>query len=302
MGAPLRAVWSFWSKPFLAQTGWGWYEPLHHLLAWGLSHHLARRHYAETVLVTDDYGQRLLVDRLGLRFTHVSTELERLRRVDADWWVLGKLVAYRMQDKPFVHLDNDVFLWRPLPAHLIEADVFSQCPEDHAFQGWHGQEIEDAFARHGVDLPVEWEWSRSQSSTRYREENTGIFGGTRTDFVRHYASVAVDLVLNPAHATIWAQMPTRRPFNWIVEQFLCTACADYHRLHPESSFRGIRVRHLFGSMGEAFDPAATSRAGYTHLMGDAKSNAKVARRLEERVRQEDPVLFARCVRMTRGAA
>ena len=69
----MRAVWSFWSRPFQAQQA-RWSAPLHHLLAWGLSLATARRHFPETVLVTDREGKKLLVDTLGLQFGTVSTE------------------------------------------------------------------------------------------------------------------------------------------------------------------------------------------------------------------------------------
>src|SRR5471032_2830482 len=121
----MRAVWSFWSKPFLAFKGRVWLEPLHHLLAWGLSVRLASKHYPDTMLVTDQAGAELLVERLGLRFTHVRTDLEQLRHADVGWWALGKLFAYSVQDRPFVHLDTDVFLWKQLPARLEGAAVFS---------------------------------------------------------------------------------------------------------------------------------------------------------------------------------
>jgi len=62
------------------------------------------------MLVTDTEGARLLVDKLGLRFTTVMTTLTALDDADPEWWVLGKLWAYRAQTEPFVHLDNDVFL------------------------------------------------------------------------------------------------------------------------------------------------------------------------------------------------
>src|SRR5579871_3789824 len=162
----MRAVWSFWSRPFEAHKCFIWHKPLHHLLAWGLSLRAAARHYPETVLITDRAGKKLLVDQLGLSFTHVSTELERLRDVDLDWWALGKLVAYNIQDRPFVHLDTDVFLWKPLPLHLTQATVFAQNPE---YPGFHATsnygappEIERSFAADGIELPVEWRWARSR--------------------------------------------------------------------------------------------------------------------------------------------
>jgi hypothetical protein len=78
----MRAVWSFWSKPFAAHMARAWHEPKYYLLAWGLSLRLAREYYPETLLVTDTAGKGLLVDRLGLEFAEVSTELDRLRDVD----------------------------------------------------------------------------------------------------------------------------------------------------------------------------------------------------------------------------
>lgn len=79
-------------------------------------------------LVTDTAGKALLVDRMGLEFAEVSTELDRLRDVDPGWWPLGKLIAYNLQDRPFVHLDNDVFLWRALPAALPRRPFLRSAP------------------------------------------------------------------------------------------------------------------------------------------------------------------------------
>src|SRR5262249_42856235 len=109
-----RAVWSYWSKPYEARRHEPWPSERHHLLSWVLSTMTARRHYGETTLCTDDAGARLLVDGIGLEFEHVSTALNALHVSNPDWWALGKLYAYRMQTEPFVHIDSDVFLWRPL--------------------------------------------------------------------------------------------------------------------------------------------------------------------------------------------
>jgi len=188
----VRAVWSWWSKPYDAGRGFCWRKPIHHLLAWGQSFRLVQAHYPETVLVTDGPGRALLVDKLGLPFTHVSTELDRLRDADPRLWALSKLVAYSLQDKPFVHLDSDVFLWRPLPARVTSAPVLAQHPETGDPDG--PRVIEDAFARAGLSLPAEWRWSRSHSARTSREANCGILGGTNVGFIRHYAQLALDIV------------------------------------------------------------------------------------------------------------
>ncbi|HEY0342098.1 MAG TPA: DUF6734 family protein [Steroidobacteraceae bacterium] len=299
----MRAVWSFWSKPFLAFKGRIWREPVHHLLAWGLSLRAARKHYPETVLVTDYAGAELLVGRLGLEFAHVCTDLECLRTADVGWWALGKLLAYSLQDRPFVHIDTDVFLWKPLPPSVANAAVFAQCPEDHSVDEWCGpRDIEAAFAKHSLTLPAEWEWARSRSTDGFREDNCGILGGTRVDFIRYYAQMALDLVRAPAHAAAWAELPQKASYNMMIEQFWLAACLDYHRFHPNSPYQGIRVKHLFPTFAQAFDPRAAARVGYTHLMGDAKGNAAVVERLERRVQQEDREFYRHCMQLTRTVA
>ena len=300
----MRAVWSFWSKPFLAFKGRIWREPWHHLLAWGLSVRLASKHYPDTMLVTDQAGAELLVERLGLRFTHVRTDLEQLRHADVGWWALGKLFAYSMQDRPFVHLDTDVFLWKRLPARLEGAAVFTQCPETHPpLDEWCGPgDIEAAFAAHNLVLPPEWQWTRSQPSVGFREENCGILGGTRVDFIRHFSQLGLELALNPVYAQAWAKLPYKAGYMMMIEQFLLAACLDYHRVHPGSPFSGIRGRHLFSSWAQAFDPLVTARVGYTHLLGDAKTHPGITQRLEHRMQREDPELFRRCIRVAQTAS
>lgn len=298
----MRAVWSFWSKPYYAYKGRVWHSPFHHFLAWGLSLNLARKHYPDTLLVTDNAGKALLIDHLGLPFASVSTELERIRKADVGWWALGKLVAYNIQDKPFVHLDTDVFLWKALPKQIAGASVFAQCPEHfHSIDdGYSPREVEHAFARHNLRLPVEWEYSRSKGERYFREENCGIVGGTRYDFFRHFSDVALDLVLNPAKAPAWAIFAGKECLTMIVEQFMLSACLDYHRFHPSSPYRGIAIRYLFPSFEEAYNPQLAARVGFTHLLGDIKSNPGVAKLLEKRVQHEDQPFYQHCLRLSQN--
>ncbi|MBX6361748.1 MAG: hypothetical protein IRZ03_16915 [Acidobacterium ailaaui] len=294
----MRAVWSFWSKPFLAAKGRTWKTQFHHLLSWGLSLRLARKHYPETVLVTDRAGKSLLVDHLGLSFAHVSTELDRLRHADPSFWALGKLVAYSIQDQPFLHLDTDVFLWTRLPSSMEQAPVFAQCPEQHSIdQHYSPRTIECLFDRHQLSLPAEWEWSRSRWERHFREENCGILGGVNTAFLRDYATTALSLIMSPSHACAWAQIHEKDGFNQILEQFWLSACLDYHRFMPDSEYPGLYVRHLFPSLDVALRPGQAERTGFTHLLGDAKQSAFVTKRLEDRMLHEDPDLYRQCARL-----
>lgn len=299
----MRAVWSFWSKPFEHGMGWGWDDPVHHLLAWGLSVRLARRRFPETALVTDSPGRALLVDHLGLRFTRVSTELDQLAGVDPSLWALGKLLAYSVQEEPFIHLDTDVFLWQALPLRLLEAPVLAQNPE-RFYLGDHvagPRIVERGFARDQLSLPDEWEWSRSCWGKHLRQANCGIVGGTDVAFLRYYASLALELVLDPQHATVWGAIPDRESVTTTIEQFLLAACVEFHRSHPTSPFRGVHLKYLFPSWDAAFSPMTVRRVGFTHLLAEAKRDERVMRRLEQRVRREDREFYSRCLAVSSDA-
>ncbi|MDQ6775605.1 MAG: hypothetical protein M3071_05140 [Actinomycetota bacterium] len=301
----MRAVWSYWSRPYAEAQGWQWREPLHHFLAWGLSFELARRHFPETALVTDSAGKALLVDQLGLPFDHVSTELDGLDGADPGLWALGKLLAFSVQEAPFVHLDTDVFLWRPLPIRLTTAPVLGQHPENfHVADEWSGARvIEDAFTDAGirVRVPAEWEWARSLWGRTLNQVNCGIVGGTNIDFIRYYARLALDLVLNRRHAAAWKQIPDKRWLNTVIEQFTLAACAEFHRFAPESPFRGVHVRYLFPSTEAAFDRRYAERCGFTHLLAEAKGDPRVTERLERRMELQNHELYQRCVAVSAAA-
>lgn len=297
----MKAVWSFWSKPFFSGRKAFWASELHHWLAWVLSLETARRHYPETVLYTDSRGAEILIDRLGLHFDAVSTALDALDDSPADWWALGKIHAYSQQKEPFVHIDSDVFLWKRLPESLESADVFAQNPEPFTVGSscYRPERIEAALLERNGWLPEEWLWYR-QSQHRQRGECCGIFGGSNTAFIRHYAEQAMQLAQAPQNTEGWTQLGDKSGHMIVLEQYLLAACVDFHRMRRTSSVGTEAIRYLFGSLDEAFDPRAATAAGYTHLLADAKKNPTIAANLEKRVEREFPEQFERCRLLSRN--
>lgn len=284
----MQAVWTFWTKPFLAQGRSPWASERAHLLAWVLSLQTARQHYPRTALYTDTPGARLLVDRLGLEFTHVSTALDALAGSDPACWALGKVYTYSLQTEPFVHLDSDVFLWKRLPERIESAPIFGQHP-DELLIGASYYEPEKFGARAGW-LPEEWTWYGSLGRRR-RAVCCGIVGGHRLDFLTYYATLALRLAQNPANRRAVALLGDRT--NVLFEQYLLSACLNYHRRKTGSPFFGIDLGYLFSGQQEAFDSAASARAGYTHLIAGAKQNQTICARIERRVESEHAELYRR---------
>jgi hypothetical protein len=281
----VRAIWSFWSIPFAASRHAAWASPRHHLLSWVLSVQQARQHYPETVLVTDESGKALLAEDLNLPFTTVDTRLNPLSGSDPRWWALGKLHAYASQSQPFVHIDSDVYLWKPLPQRCVAASVFAQNPESFEFgQGWYRPD------RWNVALTAVHGWAPPEAAC------CGIFGGRDTAFIAHYARSAIRMIEHRRNRLAWQVLGTGTECNVLAEQYFLSACLHYHSNHVRSMFSGVEMQYLFPSADAAFDPTEAERMGYTHLIAGAKRDPVLAGRLERRVQRDYPASYDRVMR------
>jgi hypothetical protein len=245
---------------------------------------LARHHFDTTALHTDDAGAALLVRHLGLEFDEVIISLNDLDGADPDWWMQGKILTYSQQREPFVHIDSDVYLFKPLPQRLITAPVLAQNPEPiHPADPCYDVEgCEIAIrARGDGHIPAEWSWYRTFVPEQ-RAACTGIFGGNRLDFIREYAGTALRLLESSANRRAFdtpGLKPRLVPF---FEQYILAACAAYHK---------VEIEYLFNSYGHAV--SAASDSGFTHLMADAKRDGRLAARLEQRVARDWPEAYDR---------
>lgn len=284
----MRAVWSFWSKPYRAGCGNTWPGEFHHALAWALSLQEAGRHYPDTWLHTDDYGARLLVDTLRLPFANVRTDLNILEKYDPAIWNLGKIHAFRLQREPFFHIDADAFLWLPLPDRLTRADVFCQNPVPFRLGKscyCRADLIENTIAGAKGWLPEEWKWFRP-SNGGLHGESCGLIGGNRVDFFRYVYDLAFAILDHPGNSS--ALKVLRDKVVITLEECLPAACIGTHRARPGSPFCGIGIEYLFDSPGDVFKPTHAGRTGYAHLLGGHKRNPAVMALLEDRVVRDNP--------------
>lgn len=295
----MKAVWSFWSKPYRAYYHRAWHSEVTHLLSWALSVAEASRHYPMTCLYTDSAGAELLVDQLKLPFRRVDLALDALdSEDDVEWWVLGKLSAYAAQTEPFVHLDSDVILWKPLPPDVTQAAVFAQNPERFDLDDQSLYRV-DAFMR-GIVEGQGWappQWTDYAARRINRAICCGILGGQDTAMLTRYAELAMAVVRHPANRPIFPTLGVRD--NILVEQYFLAAYLDWHARHAPAG-EAARVGFLFPSSNDAFDARESERVGYTHLIGDAKANPQIAARLADRVRRDHPQLYERCMAAAAG--
>lgn len=157
----------------------------------------AKQHYKEINLITDYAGEKMLKNVFN--WHSISTELESLPKEYKDVWSLGKIKSYNMISKygdPFLHLDYDVFLIKPLPEKLVQSDLFCQSIEENCYSRYQlyafDKYCKNKFYPFEFDLQSE-DWA----------PNCGIIGGKDLDFFQKYSDLVFKLVLDEENKMFW---------------------------------------------------------------------------------------------------
>lgn len=176
----IKILHSFWSKPSLKiqnlhaddRASGGWSDKKYHLMSWALSCLRVKEYYDRIELVTDEKGKDLLIDKLQLPYTKVLIKLNALDKYNPDLWTLSKIYACSIQKEPFIHIDNDVYIWKKFSTDIELAPLVAQNIElNHTFYQDLLNQIENIFTI--PDVIVE---ERKRTPDIFAA-NTGIVGG-----------------------------------------------------------------------------------------------------------------------------
>ncbi|MGF6849009.1 hypothetical protein QFZ51_004244 [Chitinophaga sp. W3I9] len=282
----MKIVQSLWSKPGQKAGEWnrcGWPDRKYNYYSWMLSALQFRKFYDEVELVTDKAGYDLLIDKLGLPYTSVKVVLDDLNGYHEDLYALGKVYAYGLQDKPFIHADGDVFIWEPFGDRLAQAPLVCQCKEDgEDYNRWYsGVFIEVAKAFNSYPSVLDRTISRNN---RLVAANAGIIGGQHTDFFHAFVREAFAFIDNNIASLSKINIDL---FNTIFEQLL---------FHAMSEDAGINISYLhpdfvrFGNDIIDFT-GVPERTRFIHTIGVLKKSWFTLDALEFRLRQDHPQYY-----------
>lgn len=265
----MNAVYSFWSKPYLAngKKVHGEVSAKMFALCWILSVHYAKRYFDKVKLVTDTEGYKALVE-LDLPFDSVSLELDDIPdSVLPEMWAYGKLIAYEVQKEPFVHIDYDAFLFKKPCKQFYEADIIVQHKEY-----FH---LENHFYYSSIRKEVKnWDF---ESKYYYNKApyayNCGTFGGNDLEFIKKYVGEAKKLAL----------YPNKDQLNKLgsIERRLFPIAFEQHIL-GSICYEEKETNQIFET---ARDDKRIDELGYFHLMG-GKKNPLFLKQLEMKALKE----------------
>lgn len=286
----MRIIHSFWFKPALDLYGTrfngGFLTLRHFYYSWALSFHCVARKYTDVNLVTDLHGKELAEKFLGLSYASISADLENLSPSRNDFWNYGKFLAYKLQTKPFFHIDIDAFLWKPLPERMCTARLAVQSWEllpDH--QRFYGELLAGMRGKLPRSLPC----VQDAPAGNIRALNCGILGGQDLSFVHRYADCMMNIFDDPENSPGWDSIGRAELGEFCVSN--CAIAVEQVGLAGLAQDAGLEPEVLIQNPQDG--DVAMMEAGLTHLVGSGKSDPRYMSLLEERFARDLPELKAR---------
>ena len=283
----MRIIQSIWTANTsnLLQNNMGWLSPEYNLMSWALSCLQLRQFYPEVVLYCDSVGAKMLIDTLQLPYREVVCTLDDLNNYHPELWALSKIKAYSLQNKPFLHVDGDVFVWKKFDDSFLKSNLIAQNKDQISdFEGTM-QLLESAF----VYFPKEMIQER-QAKNRIQTYNAGIYGGSDISFFQEYAAKAFAFVDNNILDLAKIRVAD---FNIFFEQYLFYCLAKDQNKKVTVLLSGIVKDNEYKGFGE-FDKVPFEKQ-YLHLLSDYKKSEYMCDELANRLRQDYPEYYYRII-------
>ncbi|MGF7081412.1 DUF6734 family protein [Mucilaginibacter sp. UYCu711] len=285
----MRIVQSFWScKKSLIENSFGWFSPQYHIMSWALSCLKLKEHYPDLHLFTDKNGYDILINYLDLPYKKVNVCYDGINGYHENLWALPKILTYSFQDKPFIHVDGDVFIWKRFCAELELASLIAQNAERGTAY----------YTRLMTDIKKDLNYlpgflEHALNETSITSYNAGIFGGTDLAFIKNFSDQAINLV-NNNYGIKTKKMPSAN-FNILFEQILFAALCKKDKKKVTTLFS-----ETFDDMGYATRKIADFTSAsfgldYIHVIGDKKRQEKICELLAGTLLKHYPDYFFKII-------
>ncbi|MEM1337013.1 MAG: DUF6734 family protein [Bacteroidota bacterium] len=288
----MKIVHSYWSKPgkisrtgFTEKTSGGWRHKKYELMSWALSCLTFKRFYPNIELVTDIDGKKLLIDQLRLPYTSIRIVLDQLNKYPQQLWAVGKLFAYSLQDEPFIHVDNDIYIWKRFKPKIEKAALVAQ-HVDH--DETHYNFAMDHLKEHNIQIPLVLTRDLAIHK-RFNSSNAGIIGGNDIIFFKEYVEKAfhfIDTQLEKISKTVVGSL-----YAIIYEQYLYSALARKNNIKIHHLFRREEIKSL--DLVNFMNKYGNTK--YVHLYSFSKFSLEYCRNLEHQLLLEYPEYHNRII-------
>lgn len=281
----MKIIHSFWSKPFFHleynKMFGGWRSKEYFFMSWALSCLTFSKFYKDFELVTDNYGYEL-IKKLKLPYTNVRIELDSLNSYPRHLWAIGKLYTYSIQQEPFLHVDNDIFIWERLDSKLDNANLIAQ-----------NIDLDKGHYSYALDFLKKYEYTLSDLITEdiklnksIESCNAGLLGGQNISFIQDFSKQAFKFVNSNLNKNIPLDYGTS--YALIYEQYLFSCLA--RRTNTDITYY---IESKESKRSDYFDITDfrnkyQNKKKYVHLLGSKKREMKTCYELRNQLETNFP--------------
>ena len=269
------------------RDSFGWAAPEYHLISWALSCLQLHKLYGNITLYANSPAAHLLIDTLQLPYTGVNLAHDKLTLIHPDLWALPKIYTYALQEQPFLHIDGDVFLFKPLNSDLLNGALIAQNVE---------------VATEDIYIPAQREMIQYctffppcvkkdfESGIPFQACNAGIMGGNNISFFRDYTDLAFEYIHQNANNLEYVNL---NMFNVFFEQHLFYALAKERGIYVNVVFDEIIKNNGYKNMGDFHD--VPFNRSYLHLLGHFKRDEYTCIQMAAKLKELYPDYYERIV-------
>ncbi len=243
--------------------------------------------YNNVELVTDDIGKKILIDELKLPYTSVRTDLENIKELSEELWAMGKLIAYSVQNEPFLHVDNDVFIWKPFNEMILSSDFIVQNAESEIEFGKNlCQDIYNNFEGFTPELLVYTKNGGMIGNTS--SYNFGVFGGNNINFIKFYVDFVFDFIKKNDKNLSKVMSGALSIY---LEQGIFHQLSNQYNMKVKELYEGIRNFAFF------YQFEKIPEISYIHTLGGAKRNSIINEQVYLNLLNEYPIYHSRILKL-----
>lgn len=256
---------SLWTKPCVDGKAHGYSSMKAMAESIVLSANVIKKHYTEIHFYTDKKGYELITPYLDqLPFTKIEVCMDDINWLDDNYWSLGKMYVYSLQKEPFIHIDNDVFIWEKFTDELLSGDFMFQEIEQFNDSIWDF--YNKGLKIYGMAIPKEIEVLDSAF-------NCGVFGCLTQEalsIISSYYQIGYKFVkkINIIPNIQKEAISERALASVIIEQVFIYSLVIKNKL---------KFNLLFNAETNKY------KIKYTHQIGSTKRNKVVEQKIRERI-------------------
>lgn len=193
-------------------------------------------------------------------------------------WVVSKLLTFSVQKEPFIHLDLDAYLWKPLPERMAGAALVAQSSEENWSSYKQGLRHLMTNAKWVPDF-IKTHWNNHQE--KVFALNAGAYGGADIETIQFVSKAALETINHPDNKPMFDELLKNTTnmgsvfwgFPIILEQyFMGVYCQQ----------KNIDLRYVLSEEEAPY---------FTHLMAESKRNVENTVNLKNKVLERYPHNF-----------